>query len=180
MNLREALQVLVGPELVKLAQEPVEKPHGSPAIQAKVRAVIEKKHPELVVKEAAPKKEKRRPWNVANHRTGKRPMSVSTMLKKEKDGTLQMKLGAFQDPEFLRALLKIAQLYGSPVPFADASDRGAAPRGKARPDHIPSREDVDEQTPRREDGRNFAATELAPGTSLSNVAATNLPQERTA
>lgn len=167
MNLAEALQAIVGPAILKIAEASA-KPLD---IKEKVRAIVEKKHPQVSVKESAVKKEKRRPWNVANVRSGKRPMSVSTMLQKEKDGTLQVKFGSFQDPELARALVKIATFYGPAVPFTDSSDKGEAPRGKPRLDNIPSREDVDAQTPRREDGRNFAATELAPGTSQSNIGA---------
>lgn len=65
--------------------------------------------PYAVKEAAAPKKEKRRPWNVANHRTGKRPMSVHTMLRKEKDGTLNVKLGqATSHTALSESLVKIA------------------------------------------------------------------------
>lgn len=149
------------------------KMHGSPEVQARVRAAVIKKYPglELEKKSAAPKKEKRRPWNVANIRSGKRPMSVDTMLKKEKDGTLNVKLG--------QSLLKLAQFFGPSIPFTDSSDRGAAPTGRRRMDSIPSREEVESQTPKREDGRSFTTTDVAPGTSLFDIATTNSPQERT-
>jgi len=114
---------------------------------------------------AAPKKEKRRPWNVANHRSGKRPMSVSTMLRKEKDGTLQMKVGSLAGPS---------------VPFIGEPDRAAAPRGKNNPDHIPSREGIDAQAPKREDGKGNVMVDVAPGTSYTELGVTNQPQERTA
>jgi hypothetical protein len=141
------------------------KMHASPEIQAKVRAAVEKKYPGLHVKEAAPiKKEKRRPWNVANHRTGRRPMSVSTMLKKEKDGTLQSKYASFNGPV---------------LPFTDESDKGAAPAGKRKMDNIPSREEIANNVS-RQDGREFAATVPAPGNAQLEVGATNSPQERTA
>lgn len=120
--------------------------------------------PELE-KEAAVKKEKRRPWNVANVRSGRRPMRVETMLKKEKDGTLHS---------------KYAQFYGPIIPFTDSPDKGAAPRGKKNPDNIPSAEDVGALAPKRTDGRANLVTEMAPGTTLNEVAATNQPQERTA
>lgn len=120
--------------------------------------------PELE-KEAEVKKEKRRPWNVANVRSGRRPMRVETMLKKEKDGTLRS---------------KYAQFYGPIIPFSDVTDKGAAPRGKKNPDNIPSAEDMGALAPKREDGRANLVTEMAPGTHLYDVAATNQPQERTA
>lgn len=187
--------------------------------------------PELE-KEAAVKKEKRRPWNVANVRSGRRPMRVETMLKKEKDGTLRSKYAeavekcgssvtkalqrghihpnlvepvrkASNDslarllsrPEGSEALerlkdfakteshlrsVKSAQFYGPIIPFSDVTDKGAAPRGKKNPDNIPSAEDVGALAPKREDGRANLVTEMAPGTHLNEVAATNQPQERTA
>lgn len=111
----------------------------------------------------APKKEKRRPWNVANHRTGRRPMSVSTMLRKEKDGTLQTKFG--------EAAEKLG-FYNQAVAYTEGgTDGGSSKDPKKKTDNIPSRDDVDAQTPRREDGRNFAATEIAPGTTLSDIGA---------
>lgn len=119
--------------------------------------------PELE-KDAVAKREKRRPWNVANHRSGRRPMSVDTMLKKEKDGTLHT---------------KFAQFYGPTLPFTDSSDKGAAPAGKKNPDNIPSRESID-QGVKRQDSRDFAATVQAPGNALLEAGVTNQPQERTA
>lgn len=382
------------------------KMHGSPEVQAKVRAAVEKKYPGLSLEKkavsqlhldeiragiripsddeefeaihgkgsynpgaylkhygkhhtdfvrsaeyknwlkkqgAAPKKEKRRPWNVANVRSGKRPMSVDTMLRKEKDGSLGVKLGGSRlreavkfveehapprqtrfggmstgnrhfsmmlgdapighlqvaeyapgtkgyaafgqhkvissgiDPEYRglglgskmygevlkqlpehelasdsvlsdsaarvwdrmgkhrgyqvsknptvrsaepqhqfgldqysnatqhvnetldgyvpaykakldipegtkigAALLKIAQFYGPILPFSDVTDKGAATLAKKNPDHIPPREQVEDQIPKREDGRSFAVTDLAPGTHMSDVGVVNSPQERTA
>ena len=117
-----------------------------------------------VEKLAKIKKEKRRPWNVANHRSGKRPMSVDTMLKKEKDGTLQA---------------KFAQFYGPVLPFSDESDKGAAPAGKRKMDNIPSREEIANDV-KRQDAREFAATVQAPGNALNEAGVTNQPQERTA
>jgi len=160
------------------------KQFGSPSEKSEVYKDVARKFPELAarsdvsavrgrVKEAAAeKKEKRRPWNVANVRSGKRPMSVDTLLKKEKDGSLNVKLG--------EALLKIAQFYGPILPFTDSTDKGASPLPKTRADGIPSREEVDAQTPKREDGRSFTVTEMAPGTNLNEMAVTNSPQERTA
>jgi predicted double-glycine peptidase len=126
----------------------------------------------LVHASAKIKKEKRRPWNVANVRSGRRPMSVDTMLKKEKDGTLGVK--------FAEAVEKISQFYGPIVPFSDEQSLAAAPRGKKNPDNIPSRESIVASDVKREDGRANLVTEMAPGTNLYEVAATNQPQERTA
>jgi hypothetical protein len=138
VKILEAFAVLLQPELEKVSSE--------------------------LEKGAKVKVEKRRPWNVAKHRSGKRPMSVDTMLKKEKDGTLNVKLGQF---------------YGSVVPFSDIREQGAAPLGKKNPDNIPSRESID-QGVKRQDSRDFAATVQAPGNALLEAGVTNQPQERTA
>lgn len=76
-------------------------------------------------------------------------------------------------------LAKLSQFFGPSIPFTDSSDRGAAPAGRRRMDSIPSREEVESQTPKREDGRSFTTTDVAPGTRLFDVATTNSPQERT-
>jgi hypothetical protein len=77
-------------------------------------------------------------------------------------------------------LLKVAQFYGPTVPFTDQLDRGASPTPRSRLDKITSREQIEGQPPKREDGRDFLAFENAPGTQLNEVAATQQPQERTA
>lgn len=75
---------------------------------------------------------------------------------------------------------KKAQYFGSVLPYTEASDQGAA-RGKKNPDNIPSREGIAAtEGTRREYGRDGLAVELAPGSTLSEIGATNLPQERTA
>ena len=75
---------------------------------------------------------------------------------------------------------KLAQFYGPIVPFSDEQSLAAAPRGKKNPDNIPSRESIVASDVKREDGRANLVTEMAPGTNLYEVAATNQPQERTA
>jgi hypothetical protein len=150
------------------------KMHASPSTHEKVRAAVEKKYPGVVSekKAAVPAKETRHSWKVSNARSGKRPMSVDTLLRKEKEGTLHAKLG--------QALLKISQFYGPVLPFTDAPDKGAAPTPKRRTDNIPSADDISSQGLKREDGRDFLATEMARGTNLNEIATTNQPQEKTA
>lgn len=123
---------------------------------------------------AAPVKETRKGWLHPNSRSGRRSMRVDTMLRKEKDGSL----GGYKLATVLEALSKYG-FANTPVPFADAGDKGASPRVK-KPGDVPSRDDVDDQTPNRRDGREFVTVDHMPGTQLNNVAATNLPQERTA
>lgn len=190
--------------------------------------------PELKTAAARVKKEKRRPWNVANHRTGKRPMSVDTMLKKEKDGTLQSKFAEaaramaydpvqhyvglvahdYRHPEsptseeagvlpkltveqqakahelmrswgpmparLAEGREKASSFNGPILPFADESDKGAAPAGKRKMDNIPSAEGIAANDVKRQDSKDFVATVQAPGNALNEVGAANQPQERTA
>ena len=94
-------------------------------------------------------------------------MSVATLLRKEKDGTLGSKH-------------KLAQFYGPILPFTDQPDKGAAPSSaKKKPGYIPSMDDPTNPPVKREEGRSFAHTEEPRGTSLLNIAATNYPAERT-
>jgi hypothetical protein len=75
---------------------------------------------------------------------------------------------------------KEAQFYGPIVPFSDVYDKARAPKpARTRLDNILSREDVEDQVPKREDGRSFQNTEIGPGTFLRDVSAVQQPQERT-
>lgn len=52
---------------------------------------------------AKPVKESRRAWGTSSSRKGRRPMRVSTMLKKEKDGSL----GGYKFAELLEGFAHI-------------------------------------------------------------------------
>lgn len=117
-------------------------------------------------------KETRKAWSSSKTRKGRRPMRVSTLLKKEKEGTL----GGYKFAHVLQALAKNASTQ-SIVPFTVTENGGEAKLQK-KPGDVPSRED-NYEAPRREDGRGSAHTLLPASTHLNEVAATNQPQERT-
>ena len=108
-------------------------------------------------KEAAkPTKETRKGWLASKTRRGSPPMRVSTMLKKEKDGTL----GGYKLAHVLSSFAKLGEAI---VPVLGKDDPGAAGRVK-RPGDMPSRDDVGGTIAKREDGRGNAATLNGPQT----------------
>ncbi len=112
---------------------------------------------EELEKEAAKAvKETRKAWVSSKTRKGTRPMRVSTLLKKEKDGTL----GGYKLAHVLDCLGKFGE---ATVPTIAKDDPGAAPRAK-RPGDIPSRDEVGGSIAKREDGRGNAATLNGPST----------------
>jgi len=84
-------------------------------------------------------------------RSGRRPLRVDTLLRKEKEGTLYKNTGNEQ---------KIAQLESV---LAGRPSGTEATAGKKKGD-LPSREEID--TPKREDGRGNAATVPGSGNFL--------------
>lgn len=116
-----------------------------------------------------PVKETRKGWLSPKSRKGTRPLKVSTLLKKEKEGTL----GGYKLAHVLDAMGKFGE---ATVPFiAKDNDAGAAPRPK-KPGDVPSRDDVGGTIAKREDGRGNAATLHGPGTVLHEISAS--PGER--
>ena len=85
---------------------------------------------------------------VPKERAGRRPISVSNLLQKEKDSELYKTTGDTQ---------KIA----NQVPFSVGPSMGSAAKPPRRKGDVPSREDMD-ALPKREDSRDFATT--VPGT----------------
>ena len=117
---------------------------------------------EELEKEAAKHvKETRKGWLSSKTRKGTRPMRVSTMLKKEKDGSL----GGYKLAHVLGAMGKFAE---ASVPFVDKESPGSAPRAR-KPGDIPSRDDAGGAIAKREDGRGNAATIESPTTLSSDV-----------
>ncbi len=96
-------------------------------------------------------------FKVPNLRSGKRPMSVETLLKKEKDGTL-----------FKHSADVVHYSEGR-------ADPGAAMLPKKRGE-VPSREDFDAIN--RQDGREAAIIVPGTGRSYNGVADISEPQER--
>lgn len=97
--------------------------------------------------------------SVAQARQGRRPMTVSTLLKKEKEGTLYKK----------------GQFYGPSQPVSvGPADPGEARRPKKKGD-VPSREDTD--VVQRQDQRESATTVHGLGHSSTNIGAVNHPAE---
>lgn len=111
---------------------------------------------ELEKEAAKPAKETRKGWLSPKSRKGTRPLRVSTLLKKEKDGTL----GGYKLAHVLEALSKVGE---AQVPFIAKDDPGQAGRVK-RPGDMPSRDDVGGTIAKREDGRGNAATLNGPQT----------------
>lgn len=100
---------------------------------------------------------------VAQGRKGRRPISVSTFLKKDKDGTLFKHTGNHE---------KVAgdNLGQAGVPWEEGvADPGAATKPKKRGE-VPTKEDHDAVT--RMDGRGEAATVYGQGQTFTNIAAT--------
>jgi hypothetical protein len=136
--------------------------------------ISEPRHLEVFPKEAAKfEKENRKAWSTSSARKGRRPMSVSTLLRKEKEGTL----GGYKFAQVIGALGKVAHSQGAVVPFLDTGDPGQA-RKTLKPGEIPSRDDFETSTPKREDGRASAHTLDSPGTHRVDIAPTQLLQER--
>ena len=79
---------------------------------------------------------------VAKTRAGKRPLKVSTLLRKENEGSLWKK--------------KAESSLGTIVSYADNDAPGTT--GKPA-----KRQKTQQETPSREDGRDFAATVPGPG-----------------
>lgn len=97
--------------------------------------------------------------SVAQSRKGRRPMTVSTLLKKEKEGTLY----------------KHAQFYAPAQPFSvGPADPAEARRPKKKGD-VPSKEDGD--VVQRGDQRDSVTTVHGLGQSSTNIGAVNHPAE---
>lgn len=118
---------------------------------------------ELEKLSAKPVKETRKGWLAPKSRKGSVPMRVSTLLKKEKDGTL----GGYKLASVLGAMGKLGE--STPVvPFVASESPNSAPRLK-KPGDVPSKDDTGGEHGKREDGRGNAATIEAPSTVLSDV-----------
>lgn len=87
---------------------------------------------------------------IAKSRSGRRSISVSNFLKKEKDGSLYKNTGNQN---------KIAQV----EPFLAGQLTGAEARQPRKKGELPSRESQENQpVPKREDGRDNATTVMGP------------------
>lgn len=112
---------------------------------------------------AKPVKETRKGWLSPKSRKGSVPMRVSTLLKKEKDGTL----GGYKLASVIGAMGKLGESTPS-VPFVANESPNSAPRLR-KPGDVPSRDDTGGEHGKREDGRGNAATIESPSTVLSDV-----------
>jgi len=116
--------------------------------------------------------ENRKGWNVVQSRSCKRPMSVETLLRKERDGTL----GGYKLAYMLRHIVKLAETHSVvPYPLGVEGDQVRRPK---RPGDIPCRDEMEVVNPKREDGRESAFTFYPPGTHLTDVGAVQQPPER--
>lgn len=101
--------------------------------------------------------------SIAKARTGRRPISVANLLKKDSHGKL---------------FKKKADAAGRPQPVLASSDDAGAVRPPKKPGDAPSKEDLG--ATRREDGKDFAA--ITPGLGRENtdvgIGAFNSPSER--
>jgi hypothetical protein len=98
--------------------------------------------------------------SVAQSRKGRRPMTVTTLLKKEKEGTLY----------------KHGQFYAPAQPFSTGpADPAEARRPKKKKGDVPSKEDGD--VVHRADQRDSATTVTGLGQSSTNIGAVNHPAE---
>ena len=112
-------------------------------------------------------KETRKAWFVGSSRKGRRSMSVSTMLRKEKDGTL----GGY----------KLAAAYDPPTRLSEEALKSLPARihPKVKTDKPPTAEDSGTATPSKENTREFAYTEQPRSTTLMNVGTSTYPADRT-
>ncbi len=127
---------------------------------------------ELEKLSAKPVKETRKGWLSPKSRKGSVPMRVSTLLKKEKDGTL----GGYKLASVIGAMGKLGESTPT-VPFVASESPNSAPRLK-KPGDVPSRDDAGGEHGKREDGRGNAATIESPSTVLSDVV-TSSSKDRT-
>lgn len=93
------------------------------------------------------------------HRSGRRPMRVDTLLRKEKDGTFYRKLAE-----------KLATSGGVLIPYAADDPQNVRERAAKKPR---TAQDV----PSREDGREATSTVFGPGRFVLAPGATNYPEE---
>jgi len=98
---------------------------------------------------------------VAQSRAGRRPMRVSTMLQKEKDGTLYKQAGAMGTT---------GSSDGSPgvVPYEDSVRMGQEAKLKKRRWEVASVDDPAQKND-RVDGRGEQATQVGPGVSMGST-----------
>lgn len=124
---------------------------------------------------------------VSKTRSGRRSISVGTMLKKEKEGELYKTTGdankiAARLPDgsgFFTATVgkkkeKSSQFYGQSVPFSVGVGQPMGPEARKprKKGDVPSREDMDE-LPKWEDRRGSAATVPGTGTTIGEVGVSN-------
>jgi hypothetical protein len=106
-------------------------------------------------------------WVSPQSRSGIRPLRVDTMLRKEKDGTLVKYAPKVQEKDAAASMNQIGGPGGTDFSEPALQDPGQA-KPPQTPTKIPSREDTT-GGPRREDGRDFAATLPGPGTFLNDT-----------
>lgn len=102
------------------------------------------------------KKDTRKAWSTSSSRKGRRSMSVGTLLKKEKEGTL----GGYKF-----ASQGIAG-------FADPPVEGGAAKPSKRPGDMPSRDDIEGSIPKEQDGRGSAHTIPTTATIQNDIVST--------
>ena len=101
-------------------------------------------------------------FSVSQTRSGRRSMSVDTMLRKEKDGTLYKTAVVGAD----------GGTGGSSVPFPDEGIRGTRLRPPRKKGEAPTRWDNAELVDRI-DGRGQVYTQVSPSTEVTNIGFNN-------
>lgn len=97
---------------------------------------------------------------VAQTRSGRRPMRVSTMLKKDKEGSLFKESGSYA--------MEAGGPRGTATPFPDEGLKGTRLRGKPRKGDAPTIDDLSGAVDKI-DGRSSAYTQVSPSTQVDGV-----------